>query len=115
MTASRHGKNALGLCVAGPWEKVTLPTDLAVTAPFANLQVTISSTNGDPVFGGTAQTEIDSYVPFAGDPAVAQLSELSGAVTFAGRRATTCSNPLAFSPPTDAMTETVTGRMHPRH
>ena len=36
----------------------------------ANLQVSISSTNGDPVFGQTAQTEIDNYQPVAGNPAV---------------------------------------------
>ncbi len=52
--------------------------------PSGNLQVTISSTNGDPVFGQTAQTEVDNYQPVAGNPAIPQLTLLSGAGTFSG-------------------------------
>ncbi len=63
---------------------VTLPTGVLGTDPSANLQVSISSTNGDPVFGQTAQTEIDNYQPVAGNPAIPQLTLASGAGTFSG-------------------------------
>ncbi len=63
---------------------VTLPTAVLGAQPFSNLQVAISSTNGDPVFGPNAQTEIDNYTPVAGNQAIPQLSLLSGAGTLAG-------------------------------
>jgi hypothetical protein len=63
---------------------VTLPAGVLGTAPSSNLQVTIASTNGDPIFGQTAQTEIDNYQPEPGNPAVPELSLLSGAGIFSG-------------------------------
>jgi hypothetical protein len=63
---------------------VTLPDGVLGATPSGNLQVTISSTNGDPVFGRTAQTEVDNYQPVAGNPAIPQLTLLSGAGAFSG-------------------------------
>ena len=63
---------------------VTLPAGALGAQPSSNLQVTISSTNGDPVFGHTAQTEIDNGQPTAGNPALPQLSLLQGAGIFGG-------------------------------
>ena len=63
---------------------VTLPDGVLGDQPSGNLQVTIGSTNGDPVFGRTAQTEVDNYQPVAGNPAIPQLTLLSGAGTFSG-------------------------------
>ena len=63
---------------------VTLPAAVLGTDPSDNLQVSISSTNGDPVFGRTAQTEIDNYQPQAGNPAVPVLTLASGSGTFSG-------------------------------
>jgi hypothetical protein len=63
---------------------VTLPTAVLGATPSSNLQVTISSTNGDPVFGRSAQTEIDNFVPVAGNPAILLVNQLSGPGTFGG-------------------------------
>jgi hypothetical protein len=63
---------------------VTLPDGVLGATPSGNLQVTISSTNGDPVFGRTAQTEVDNYQPVEGNPAIPQLTLLSGSGTYSG-------------------------------
>ncbi|HEY1935546.1 MAG TPA: VWD domain-containing protein [Acetobacteraceae bacterium] len=63
---------------------VTLPAGVLGSAPSSNLQVSISSTNGDPIFGHTAQSEIDNNQPVAGNPAVPQLTLASGPGVFAG-------------------------------
>ncbi len=63
---------------------VTLPAGALGALPTGNLQVTISSTNRDPVFGHTAQTEIDNSQPVQGNPAVPQLGLLAGSGQFTG-------------------------------
>ena len=63
---------------------VDVPASVLGTQPSANVQVTISATNGDPIFGRTAQTEIDNNQPVAGNPAIPQLTLLSGTGTFGG-------------------------------
>ena len=90
LTASSLGSNPTSGFVVIPAGQttgqftVTLPTAVLGSDPSANLQVSISSTNGDPIFGQTAQTEIDNYQPVAGNPAVPVLTLASGSGTFSG-------------------------------
>ncbi len=52
--------------------------------PSANLQVTVTPTGGETTIGATAQTEIVSPTPTAGNPAKALIQELSGSGSLTG-------------------------------
>jgi hypothetical protein len=65
--------------------QVAVPATALGNMPNENLQVQVSSGPGNatalPVFAPTAQTEIDNDQPVPGNPAIPELSELSGGGT----------------------------------
>ena len=65
---------------------IDVAADALGAAPEANLQVTVTSTGGERVFGGIAQTEIVNPTPAAGTPAqlLAELLRGSGTLTGSG-------------------------------
>jgi Hint domain/von Willebrand factor type D domain len=63
---------------------VNLPADVLGDTPFGTLQVSISSTTGDPVYAPQAQTEIGNDTVLAGNAAIPQFALLPGAGSFSG-------------------------------
>ena len=63
---------------------VSLPADVLGSTAFSNLQVSISSPTGDPIYAPQAQTQIGNDNVVASAAAIPQIALLPGAGTFSG-------------------------------